>query len=184
MTTIIGLAGSLRRHSYNRSLLEAAAGLMPDGARLDIAEIAGIPLYDGDLEDAEGIPAQAAALKDRIAAADGLILASPEYNGSVPGVLKNVIDWISRPQSDQKRVFHGKPVLVIGATPGPSGTAGGQTAWLPVLHAIGLDHWGGGRLMVSSAHNVFDADGHLTDDETRDRLRTLLAGFVAHIRGQ
>ncbi len=181
MTTIIGLAGSLRRQSYNRSLLKAAAGLMPDGAKLEIAEIADIPLYDGDLEEAEGIPAPAAALKDRIAASDGLILASPEYNGSVPGVLKNVIDWISRPQSDQKRVFHGKSVLVIGATPGPSGTAGGQTAWLPVLHAIGLDHWGGGRLLVSSAHNMFDPDGRLTDEATRDRLQAVIAGFLKHI---
>ncbi|MET0270025.1 MAG: NADPH-dependent FMN reductase [Sphingomonas sp.] len=182
MTTILGIAGSLRRHSYNRGLLHAAAELMPDGATLEIAELAGIPLYDGDLEEAEGMPAAAAALKERIAAADGLVLASPEYNGSVPGVLKNAIDWVSRPQSDQKRVFHGKPALVIGATPGPSGTAGGQTAWLPVLHVLGLDHWGAGRLAVPSAHTVFDDEGRLTDEALRERLRKLLAGFVAHAR--
>lgn len=182
MTVIVGLSGSLRRQSVNSALLRAAAEEMPAGAALEIGSIAEIPLYNGDVE-AAGFPPAVAALKDRIAAADGLLLVTPEYNSGIPGVFKNAIDWLSRPSSDIKRVFGGKPVALIGATPGGFGTALSQTAWLPVLRTLGTDLWAGGRLMVAHAGQSFDAEGVLTDDTLRERLRAFLAGFVADVAG-
>ena len=137
MLTMIGLSGSLRQGSLNSSLLRAAAELVPEDVALSIATIRGIPLYDGDLEAAEGIPAAVAALKDRIAGSDALLLATPEYNNSIPGVMKNAIDWLSRPAADTRRVFGGKPVALIGASPGGFGTILSQNAWLPVLRTLG-----------------------------------------------
>lgn len=182
MTRIVGLSGSLRRHSFNSGLLRAAAEAMPEGAVLEIGSIAEIPLYDGDVE-AEGIPAPVAALKDKVAAADGLLLVSPEYNNSIPGVFKNAIDWLSRPSSDIARIFRGKPVALIGASPGNFGTILSQAAWLPVLRTLGAEHWAEGRLMVSRAGDMFDGEGNLVDDEVREKLAKYLAGFVAHLRG-
>ena len=113
MTTILGLSGSLRRTSFNSGLLRAAQQVAPDGVTLTIGSIRDVPLYDGDLETAEGIPSVVKSLVDQLAAADGLLLATPEYNNGVPGVLKNTIDWMSR--GDGLKVFKGKPVAVIGA---------------------------------------------------------------------
>ena len=119
MTRLIGISGSLRRGSFNTALLRAGAELMPEGTELTVETIRGIPLYDGDQEAAEGIPEPVVvALKDAIAAADGLLLVTPEYNNSIPGVLKNAIDWLSRPPADIGRVFGGKPVALMGASPG------------------------------------------------------------------
>lgn len=182
MTRIVGLSGSLRRHSFNSGLLRAAAEAMPEGAVLEIGSIAEIPLYDGDIE-AEGIPTPVAALKDKVAAADGLLLVSPEYNNSIPGVFKNAIDWLSRPSSDIARIFRGKPVALIGASPGNFGTILSQAAWLPVLRTLGAEHWAEGRLMVSRAGDMFDGEGNLVGDEVREKLAKYLAGFVAHLRG-
>jgi NAD(P)H-dependent FMN reductase len=180
VTIILGLSGSLRRHSFNSGLLRAAAEVMPEGATLEIGSIAEIPLYNGDVE-AEGMPASVTALKDRVAAADGLLLVTPEYNNGIPGVFKNAIDWLSRPDSDIKRIFGNKPAGVIGTSPGRFGTLLSQTALLPVLRTLGADHWNGGRLVVSGARSLFDEAGNLTDDTTRARLRDYLAGFVAHV---
>ena len=113
MTTIIGISGSLRKDSYNTLLLRAAAALAPAGVTLQIESLHGIPLYDGDVEAASGIPPAAAALKDLIAKSDGLLIATPEYNYSFPGVLKNAIDWLSRPGADIPRVFGGRKVAVM-----------------------------------------------------------------------
>jgi NAD(P)H-dependent FMN reductase len=181
VTHIFGLSGSLRRHSFNSGLLRAAAELMPEGATLEIGSIAEVPLYNADIE-AEGIPAAVADLKDRAAAADALLLATPEYNNGIPGVFKNAIDWLSRPNKDIARIFGGKPVAVIGASPGNFGTILSQAAWLPVLRTLGADFWAGGRLMVPHAGQSFDAEGNLTDDAIRERLAAYLRGFVASIR--
>jgi NAD(P)H-dependent FMN reductase len=160
-------------------LLRAAAGLMPAGAELGVETIHGIPVYDGDVEAAEGIPPAVAALKDKIAAADARLLVTPEYNNSIPGPFKNAIDWLSRPSADIARVFGGRPVAVIGASPGGFGTLLSQTAWLPVLKTLGTQTWAGGRLQVSRAVEVFDANGALKDERVRDQLRAFLAGFTA-----
>ena len=151
MGRIIGISGSLRRASFNSMLLRAASQLAPDGTTIEIASMRGIPLYDGDVESAEGIPAPVQELKTRIAEADGLLIVTPEYNNSIPGVLKNAIDWLSRPAVDIPKVFGGRPVAVIGATPGPAGTSLAQAAWLPVLRTLGTAPWFGGRIMASSA---------------------------------
>src|SRR3954451_11427981 len=182
MTQLIGLSGSLRSGSYNTALLRAAAKLLPDDATLEVATIRDVPLYDGDAEAKDGIPPPVAALKDRIAASGGLLLATPEYNNSIPGTLKNAIDWLSRPPGDIGRVFGGKPVAVIGASPGGFGTILAQNAWLPVLRTLGTEPWFGGRLMVSRAQGVFDAAGALTDASIEAQLRKFLKGFVAFIR--
>jgi NAD(P)H-dependent FMN reductase len=178
MTRLIGLSGSLRQGSFNAALLRNAAGLMLGGAELVPETIRGIPLYDADLEAAEGVPEKVAALKEAIAAADGLLLVTPEYNNSIPGVFKNAIDWLSRPADDIKRVFGGKPVALIGASPGGFGTILSQNAWLPVLRYLGADLWNGGRMMVSKAQTVFNQDGTLADRKTEEQLRKFLEGFV------
>jgi NAD(P)H-dependent FMN reductase len=179
MTKIVGISGSLRRGSFNSALLRAAAGRMPAGATLDVRSIEGIPLYNGDLEAEQGAPPAVVALKDALAAADGLLLATPEYNNAMPGVLKNAIDWISRPMSDTGRVFGGLAVGVVGATPGGGGTVLAQISWLPVIRALGLRPWFGGALYVRAAHKAFDDQGQLVDDDISDRLTDYLAGLVA-----
>jgi chromate reductase len=181
MVTVIGLSGSLRRGSFNTALLHAAAELSP--ANLDIRPhtIHGIPLYDADAEASDGIPPAVAGLKDAIAAADGLLMVTPEYNNSVPGVFKNAIDWLSRPDADIPRVFGGLPVGVIGASPGAFGTILSQSAWLPVLRTLGTNPWFGGRLMLTRAASAFDADGAIADDGQRKRLASYLEGFAAFV---
>ncbi|WP_448191456.1 NADPH-dependent FMN reductase [Azospirillum sp. sgz301742] len=181
MTTLIGLSGSLRRGSFNTALLKAAAGSMPDGATLTVGSIRGIPLYDGDLEAAEGIPKPVTDLKDAIAAADGLLLVTPEYNNSIPGVFKNAIDWLSRPPADIKRVFGGKPVALMGASPGGFGTILSQNAWLPVLRTLGAELWSEGRLLVSRANTILGEDGSISDPKIAEQLRGFLQGFAAFV---
>lgn len=181
MITLLGISGSTRRGSLNSALLGAAASSMPQGSELRIESIASIPLYNADEEAARGIPEPVAALKDLIAAADGLLLATPEYNNSMPGVAKNAIDWLSRPPADIPRVFGGKPVAIAGASPGGFGTVLSQNAWLPVFKTLGADLWSGGRLLVSRAGGVFDANGEITDAAMRENLRKFVAGFVAYV---
>jgi NAD(P)H-dependent FMN reductase len=183
MPRIIGIAGSLRRTSFNAALLRAAAELAPAGTEVEIASIAGIPLYDGDLESERGVPDSVAALKDRIARADGLLLATPEYNNSMPGVLKNAIDWLSRPPRDIPRVFGGKAVAIMGATPGMGGTRLAQSAWLPVLRTLGTRAWSGKQLYVAGAAQAFDAEGRLVDERVRGLLAEFVAGFASFAGG-
>ncbi len=180
MTTVIGISGSLRGASLNSALLRAAAGAMPNGVTLEIASIKGIPLYDGDVEAAHGLPDAVVKLKERVVAADALLLTTPEYNNSIPGVFKNAIDWLSRPDADIPRVFGGRPVGVIGASPGGFGTLLSQTAWLPVLKTLRTAAYFGGRLQVSRAGDVFK-DGELVDERIREQLAKYLAGFCEFV---
>lgn len=178
---ILALSGALRQASYNTALLRAAVAFAPAGVMLEVHTLHGIPLYDGDVE-ATGIPEAVTTLREAIRAADGLLIATPEYNNSMPGVLKNGLDWLSRPSGEGARLLGGKPVAVIGATPGGFGTVQAQDAMLSVLRAFGCDCWFRGRLMVSQAHTVFDAQGQLTDTKVIESLRSFVAGFAAHVQ--
>ncbi|GAB2651654.1 NADPH-dependent FMN reductase [Arenimonas aestuarii] len=183
MTRLLGISGSLRAGSYNTALLQAAREVLPEGVELEIATLHGIPLYDGDAEEKHGIPAAAEALKDKLAACDGLVLCTPEYNHSIPGVLKNAIDWMSRPGADKERVFGKRPVALLGASPSGFGTVLAQNAWLPVFRILGMRYWSGMELMVSGAHKVFDDQGKLQDEKVSELLRKHMAGFTAFVRG-
>jgi len=184
MITVMGFSGSLRRGSYNAAVLRAAGSLMPSDSELRIESIAGIPLYDGDEEAAHGVPDLVSRLKDAITAADGLLLVTPEYNNSIPGVAKNAIDWFSRPVRDIARVFGGKPVAIAGASPSGFGTILSQNAWLPVFRTLGADLWSGGRLLISRAAQVVDANGEITDAATRENIRKFVDGFVTYVRAR
>lgn len=181
MKKIVGISGSLRQQSYNTALLRAAQAVLGAEAELELVTLHGIPLYDGDVEERHGIPQAVSELKARIIASDGLLLATPEYNNGIPGVLKNAIDWLSRPPSDIPQVFGNRPVAVIGATPGGFGTMLAQHDWLSVLRHLGARQWSGGRLMVSRAHKVFDDSGALVDEAVHKQLGEYMQGFVRFI---
>jgi len=175
LNNILGISGSLRKGSYNSALLQAAQIRFPRLIR--VGDIGAIPLYNADVE-AEGIPEAVLDLKQLLMDARGLLLFSPEYNNSVPGVLKNAIDWLSRPSLDIRNVFHGKAVAVVGASPGRFGTILAQNAWLPVFRTLGSRLYTGHRLMVSQADGVFDEDGALADESIRRRLEQFVSGFM------
>jgi len=165
-------------------LLHAAVEAVPSGSSMQIESIRDIPLYDGDVEAEQGIPPAVQQLKARIAAADGLLIVTPEYNNSIPGVLKNTIDWLSRPSADIPRVFRGRPVAIMGATPGLGATLLSQAAWLPIVRTLGMRPWFEGRLGIPTAGKVFDANGRVVDEAVRDRIKTFVEGFAAFVESQ
>jgi chromate reductase len=181
MAKLIGISGSLRRGSFNTALLRAATELVPSGTELVTVTLHGVPLYDGDVETEHGLPERVRELKELIAAADGLFLATPEYNNSIPGIFKNAVDWLSRPPADIPRIFGEKPVAVIGASPGGFGTILSQNAWLPVLRTLGTRPWFGGRLLVSRAGTVFDEAGRIVNETIKEQLRQFIEGYVAFV---
>jgi chromate reductase len=183
MVSILGISGSLRAGSFNTALVRAAQAVAGEGVRIEVATLHGIPLYDGDVETAHGLPEAVQALKDKVKACDGLLLVTPEYNNGIPGVFKNGIDWLTRPASEIPEVFGGKPVAVIGASPGGFGTILAQDAWWSVLRTLRTRPWFGGRLMVSRAGSVFDAQGALIDEKTREQLRAFVEGYARFIVG-
>ncbi len=178
---ILGLAGSLRRHSYNRGLLLAAVELAPVGMQVRLDEnLRAIPLFDEDLEEeTAGGPPPVRALRDEVAAADGLLVATPEYNQSIPGVLKNAVDWLSREAPGE--VLAGKPVAIVGATSGRWGTRLAQSALRQTLHATGALVLPSPNLYAATAASLFDDDGRLGDVGTRQQLAAVLAAFAAWI---
>lgn len=175
---LLGISGSLRRESFNTALLHSAQTLLPEDVTLEVRSLHGIPLYDGDVET-QGIPAEVTALRDAIGAAAGVVLSSPEYNNSVPGVLKNAVDWVSRGPGQP---FARKPLVVVSASPGGFGGARAHLAWLPVFAALGARSMHSPQFYLSAAHQAFAADGSLSDERTREQWRKLLAAFVAAIR--
>lgn len=179
---VLGIAGSLRAGSYNKALLRAAAELLPEGMTLEIFDIAPIPPYNEDVR-ALGYPGSVLSLRERIAAADALLIATPEYNYSIPGVLKNAIDWASRPPEPP---IDGKPVAIMGASNGGFGTVRGQLHLRQVLSATNMRALLKPEVMVSLAQNKIDAAGKLTDEKTREAIRGLLvalAAWVEQLRG-
>ena len=172
----LAISGSLRRESYNTQLLRAAEELAPDELEIDVYDgLAQIPPYDSD-EEALGTPAPVADLKRRIAAADVVLIATPEYNSSIPGQLKNALDWVSRPIKDSP--FRSKPTAVIGASTSAYGGVWAQAELRKVLGIIGA-RVVEGDIAVPHAFEQFDAEGRLTNDETREQLAQLLDDLVA-----
>lgn len=179
MDALLAISGSLRKGSLNTALARNARELVAADIGVRVETLHGVPLYDGDLEQAQGIPEAVERLKDAVRAASGVILVTPEYNNGIPGVFKNAIDWLSRPASGIGEVFGDRPFAVIGASPGGFGTTMAQAAWLPVLRTLGVRHWAGGRLMVSRAGGIFDDAGRLTDERVREQLKAFVEGFNA-----
>jgi len=175
---VLGLSGSLRRDSYNTKLLHAAARLLPDGAELELWDrLKEVPPYDED-DDVEPAPAAVAALRGAIAGADALLVATPEYNSSIPGALKNALDWVSRPLA--KNPLRGKPVAVVGASAGAFGAVWSQAELRKVLGAMQarvVDV----ELAVGHAHEKFDEQGALVDGTVRQGLRDALLAVAAEV---
>jgi len=164
---ILGVAGSLRRGSLNRALLGAAIKLAPAGLTIDAFDLADVPLYNGDVE-AAGDPAGVTAFKNAIRAADAVLFVTPEYNHGVPGVMKNAVDWASRPARDA--ALNGKPVGIIGASPGQVGTARGQSQLRQAFEFTNSFCMPQPEILVFRAHEKFDASGDLTDAKTAEFL--------------
>jgi chromate reductase, NAD(P)H dehydrogenase (quinone) len=171
---ILGIPGSLRRLSFNRGLLFAARELAPDGMRMEITDLSSLPLYNADVE-AEGTPLSVREFKTQIEEADALLIATPEYNHLMSGVLKNAIDWASRPPG--KNPLQRKPAAIMGASGGTSGTARAQLSLRQVLTATECYVMPSPQLLVVNARERFDSDGRLTDQQTREHLRALLDAF-------
>lgn len=170
----LGISGSLRRQSLNTAALRACIKLVPPGVTLSLADISAIPLYNEEIRE-QGLPAPVMTLRDQIMKADAILIATPEYNYSIPGVLKNAIDWASRPPSQP---FEGKPIALISASPGGFGGARAQYHLRQVfiyLNGLILNR---PEAMISAAHTKFDAQGELTDSATADQLRAVLTGLA------
>ena len=180
---ILGIAGSLRRQSYNRSALRAAQQLAPEGVTIDIFEIDGLPGFNED--DEKNPPAKVVELKKRIRGADALLFVTPEYNYSIPGVLKNAIDWASRPYGDS--AWTGKPAAIMGASIGNIGTARAQYHLRQIFVFLNVLALNRPEVMIGNAAERFDAEGNLTDEDTREHIRKLLqalAEWTERIRQQ
>ncbi len=176
--TVAAIAGSLRQASYNRSLLRAAQELAPERLRIEIHDLLDIPLYNEDVEK-EGVPPSVDALRQAIRAADGLLIATPEYNHGVPGVLKNTFDWLSRPPRGS--ALGGKPTAIFGASPGMTGTARSQSQLRLSMVFTNSPAMLQPEVLVAKAHEKFDADGRLTDEKTREFLGKFLQSFAEWI---
>ena len=172
--TVLGIAGSLRRGSYNRALLRSARSLAPDDMRLDLFDLHDVPFYDADVEK-QGDPEPVSALKRRIREADALVIATPEYQHSLPGVLKNALDWASRPPKDPP--LRRKPIAMMGATTGRYGTARAQAELRKVLAYNDAVVVNRPEVLVANAGETFDEAGELVDAAARDLLRALLAAL-------
>ncbi len=177
MTKLLGISGSLRKASFNTALLRAAVPLAPEGVDFTVGTIDGIPLYNADVEK-ESVPEAVRILKEQVAAADGVILFTPEYNNSMPGVFKNAIDWVGSSMTGAPNVFAGRAFALAGTSPGNFGTILSQNAWLAVFHTLGADLWSGKRLMLPKASSLFDADGKLIDEDARKRLASFIEAFA------
>ena len=176
---ILGIAGSLRRKSYNRAALRAAQQLAPEDAVIDIFELDGIPVFSEDNE--RHPPVKIVELKKRIREADAILFVTPEYNYSIPGGLKNAIDWASRPYGDN--AWNGKPVAVMGASLGTLGTARAQYHLRQVFVFLNMLAINQPEVMIANAGQNFDAEGNLTNETTKNHIRQLLANLVGWTRG-
>src|SRR5919107_372434 len=171
---ILGIAGSLRRQSYNRALLRAAAQVAPEGATIDVFEIDGIPPFSED--DEQDPPEKVVDLKRRIREADAVLFVTPEYNYSIPGVLKNAIDWASRPYGDS--AWSGKPAAIMGASIGTIGTARAQYHLRQMFVFLNMYAVNQPEVMIGNASEQFDDQGNLTNETAKQFVRQLLQNLV------
>lgn len=171
----LAISGSLRKASFNSAALAAVRKLAPPHLTIEIADISGFPLYDDDVRLA-GYPAAVETLRAQIAAADAVIFATPEYNFSVSGVLKNAIDWASRPPSQP---FDGKPIAILGASLGPTGTARAQYDLRKMMVFLNAFPINKPEVMINFAKDKFNAEGELTDETTKGFLQQMLASLEA-----
>lgn len=178
---LVGFAGSIRKASFNGALLKNCQSFLPEHCSLEIVSLASIPLYDGDAEESSGIPLFVQDLQQKIAHADGLIVVTPEYNASIPGVLKNTLDWLSRPPVSVNSIFQDKPLTVLGATTGLGGTRLAQSALLPVWRALGV-HLFHRQFYVNEASKVFDEQLKISDEQLQVRLSAHLQSFIEFIK--
>jgi chromate reductase len=176
--SILGIAGSLRNGSYNKMLLNAAAGLLPEGAVLEKFDLEGIPVFNADLENS--LPGRVTELKAKIAAADAVLIVTPEYNYSVPGVLKNAVDWASRPYGSNS--FEKKPVAIMSASPGMFGGARAQYHLRQTLISIGAFAMVKPEVFVAQVNNKFGPDGKLADADTEKHVMSFLESFARWTR--
>lgn len=176
--TILGFAGSLRKNSYNKALLRVAMELAPKSAKLEIFDLEGIPPFNQDLEN--HMPEKVKEFKAKIKRADAILIATPEHNYSIPGILKNAIDWVSRPLGDNS--FEGKPVAIMSASPGTLGGARAQYHLRQILVSLNMHAINRPEVIVASADEKIDENGNLTDEETRKRIRQLLESLVDWIK--
>lgn len=178
---LLALSGSLRRASFNTRLAQVLADRAPEGVAVEVATCHCIPLYDGDLEDEHGIPEAVEVLRRRIQAADGLILITPEYNGGMPGVFKNALDWLTRPPKEMAPTFKNRPTALAGATPGGLGTTLAQAGSLVTLRQLKVklypDH-----LRVSKADSALGKDG-APEEAAAKMIDRWLAGFCEFVGG-
>ena len=174
LVRILGIAGSLRRESYNRAALREATKLLPENATLDIFELDGIPGFNQDEE--QNPPVKVVELKKRVRDSDAILIATPEYNYSIPGVLKNAIDWASRPYGDS--AWDGKPVAIMGASIGATGTARAQYHLRQSFVFLNMYPINRPEVMIGNASQRFDAGGNLTDETTKNYIRRLLKSLV------
>lgn len=172
---ILGFAGSLRKGSYNKALLRAAAELLPDEARLEIFDLEGIPPFNQELE--KQMPEKVREFKAKIRAADAILIATPEHNYSVPGILKNAIDWASRPYGDNS--FEGKPAAIMSASTGMLGGARAQYHLRQIFVFLDMHPVNRPEVFVNFASQKIDEQGKLTDDATRKIIKQLLESLVA-----
>ena len=172
---ILGFAGSLRKGSYNRALLRVAADVVPKDAKLEIFDLEGIPPFNQDLEQA--VPDKVKEFKAKIKAADAILIVTPEHNYSVPGVLKNAIDWASRPYGDNS--FGGKPAAIMSASTGMLGGARAQYHLRQVLVFLDMHPLNKPEVFVTFANQKFDAQGNLTDEKTKEFIKGLLDALIA-----
>lgn len=170
---VLGISGSLRKDSLNTAALRAAIELAPADVEIEIADISDLPLYNDDVRE-QGYPPSVQRLREQVHAADALLFATPEYNYSIPGVLKNAIDWVSRPPAQP---FAGKPAAIMGASPGAIGTARAQYHLRQVGVFLDLHFLNKPEVMIGSAGTRFGANGHLTDTATREHVQKLLVAL-------
>lgn len=182
MKKIIAISGSLRKKSYNTALLTELSKYAPQDCKFEMASIADIPLYNADLEEAKGIPAAVRELKEKILNSDALLISTPEYNHAIPGVLKNAIDWLSRPAEDIQKIFHNRPTGIVGVSAGSAGAYTAQIEWLAILKYFKVKPYFENSLSIGSAYKVFDQEGKIHDETILKRLQKYIQGFAKFIQ--